>query len=83
MPCADGWSVPSSQVELPVGLLRALEVDGNVITLLAKCRGQQSLSDSLNELAASLGQDPAVVMSEGIQLARVLLEQGFVTVVND
>ena len=83
MPCADGWSVPSSQVELPVGLLRALEVDGNVITLLAKCRGQQSLSDSLNELAASLGQDPAVVISEGIQLARVLLEQGFVTVVND
>ena len=80
---AERSSVIVSQLRLPEGLLRTLEVDENVMEFLNRCRGQQTLRNILAELAASLQQDLAVVMSEGTQLARVLLDQGFVSAVEE
>ena len=76
----DGSSnVTSAQLRLPEGLVRTLQVDDNVMAFLIGCQGQRTLRQLLTELAATLQQEPAVVISEGIQLVRTLMDQGFVT----
>jgi hypothetical protein len=77
-PGPNGWTLPSSELHLSEGFVRELEVDKNVIALLAGCRGQRTLREILGDLAASLQVDPASVVGEGIQLARTLLAQGIV-----
>jgi hypothetical protein len=80
-PVTTGSTLMASQIHLVEGFLRALQMDENVPALLSHCDGQQNLQESLTELAKTLGQDAAVVIAEGIPLARLLLEDGFVEVV--
>jgi hypothetical protein len=80
---AESWSVMSSQLHLSGGLGRTLQVDGNVMAFLSRCRGQQTLRDVLTDLAAALKQEPGSMTAEGIELARVLLEQGFVVAMEE
>jgi hypothetical protein len=76
---SDRWTITVSELQLPTGFIRTLSADDSVMQFLQQCRGQQTLREILDRLAVALQQDPAVVTAEGIRLARLLLEQGFVT----
>jgi methylase of polypeptide subunit release factors len=74
---APGWSLRSSRLRLARGLAYQLEVDANVLDLVARCRGDRTLGAVLDDLSASLRQDRSEVIPAGLTLARCLLEHGF------
>jgi hypothetical protein len=76
-PATAGWSVTASRLQLGQGLAYQLQVDDNVLQLVARCRGDRTLGTILTDLAASLGQEPGQVIPAGLDLARCLLEHGF------
>jgi SAM-dependent methyltransferase len=76
-PAAAGWSVTGSWLQLDQGLAYRLQVDGNVWQLVAQCRGDRTFGSILTDLATSLGSDRDQVIPAGLDLARCLLEYGF------
>lgn len=72
-----GWTTTTTRLHLSKELTYAAEVDPNVVALVGRCRGDQLLRDVLTDLAAGLGQDLESIAPACLQVARPLVEQGF------
>jgi predicted RNA methylase len=70
-------------IERTAGMAHALGMDGNSWQVVNGCRGDRTLGAVLAELAAGVGQPPAVVIPPCLRLVRVLLGNGFVAPVTE
>jgi SAM-dependent methyltransferase len=76
-PAESGWTVAGAECVLGDGLRFEGEVDPVVFHLLTLCRGRETLSDVLSQVATRVGRDPQAFLPDGLQTARNLVEQGF------
>jgi SAM-dependent methyltransferase len=76
-PGADGWTGTAARIRLTQGLPYTGTMDAPLATLLRLCRGERMLRELLNELAATQGWDVDKVTPVFLQIARRLVEQGF------
>jgi hypothetical protein len=80
-PGEGSWAFTGARLLLAKGLKYGLETDQNVIALVERCQGDRPLGAVLNELAETLATDREVVISAGLELARLLLTQGLLEAV--
>lgn len=76
-PGASGWQVEKAECVLGDGLRFEGEVNPLVFHLLTLCRGREPLGDVLAQVAARVGQEPESILRPGLDVARELVEQGF------
>jgi hypothetical protein len=80
-PSESGWSLQQARVILAGGLGIGGPVDGAMVALLQRCRGERCLRDLLAELADSQKWDPAAATPAFLRVIRVLLEKGFLDLI--
>ena len=76
-PCAKGWSVAESELQLSRGLAYSGKVDPYLVGLLARCDGEHRLGELLGELSASLEEDVSEVAGAVCPVVRRLVQRGF------
>jgi hypothetical protein len=76
-PSEDGWTLQQAHLRLGGGLGFRGAVDGAVLGLLQRCRGEQKLRDVLRDLAESQHWDVAAATPAFLRVARTLIEKGF------
>jgi SAM-dependent methyltransferase len=77
-PAADGgWQLAESEIRLARGLAYAGTADPVLSAILGRCDGEHPLGEVVRGLAASLGEDAAGILPAAIEIARRLIERGF------
>ena len=64
-------------LRLTKGLAYAGKVDHYMVNMLIQCNGRKKLGDIMNEIAVSLGSDPAGIQSTFCNIVRDLVKRGF------
>jgi hypothetical protein len=77
-PVDGAWSVVESSVRLSKGLAYDGQTDPVVANLLAVCDGRSTLNEIINRIALQLGSDPGGITNQFVELARRLVERGFI-----
>jgi Methyltransferase small domain len=76
-PTATGWTVEDAKCLLGDGLRFEGPMNQAVFHLLTLCRGQQTLAEVIQGVAARLGQSPDEVAAPCLEAVRGLIDQGF------
>jgi hypothetical protein len=76
-PSDTGWSLQQARIRLGSGLAFGGVVDGAVLALLQRCRGERRLREILGELAEAHKWDLAAAAPSFARVARTLVEKGF------
>jgi SAM-dependent methyltransferase len=82
VPSAEGWVEEAVQLHLTRGPAYSGRIDPYVANLVIGCDGERRLGDLVAEMAASLGVDPANMISTVCGVVRRLIERGFLLPAN-
>jgi methylase of polypeptide subunit release factors len=76
-PAEGGWVATESELQMCRGLAFSGRVDSYVACLIAQCNGQRTLGELAAELAAGTEGDLAKIAPAMVQIARGLIQRGF------
>jgi len=76
-PTGEAWRPRTWRLRLARGLAYSGNVDPLVADVVARCDGRRSLGAALAETASSLGMDAGPLETACVEVARRLVEQGF------
>ena len=77
-PSDGGWAVIAARFRLGTGITYTGNADVHVAKFLAACDGRRTLGELLTDTAASLEVDVANIRAPFLDIARRLIERGFV-----
>lgn len=75
-PSDGGWTVTSVRFRRETAIPFTGNADVHIARLLGACDGRRTLAELLDDMAASLGIDPATITSPFLDVARRLIECG-------
>jgi hypothetical protein len=76
-PSPEGWAQASAQLRMTRGLGYVEEVDAYVAELVAACDGKRRLREAIAHTAARLGWRSDEAPPETVEIARQLVDEGF------
>jgi methylase of polypeptide subunit release factors len=77
-PSDGGWAVVAARFRHEMGIAYTGDADVHVARLLAGCDGKRPLNELLTDMAASLGADMTNIRAPFLDIARRLIERGFI-----